>query len=204
MNRQLIALDGDGVLLDYNRAYAAAWQRAFGHYPTERDSQAYWAMDRWNVERLCDERLEQLRACFDETFWSTVPAMDGALEACEKLSAAGYELICVSALRPVHEQARLRNLQDLGFPIQRVIATSNTGGEQSPKAHALAQLQPVAFVDDYLPYFRGVSSSIHAALVLREPGGTPNTGPGLQAIHSTHTNLAAFANWWLSNDGIPR
>lgn len=46
----VIALDADGVLLDYNLAYAAAWQRAFGFYPRERDRCAYWAVDRWDVE----------------------------------------------------------------------------------------------------------------------------------------------------------
>jgi phosphoglycolate phosphatase-like HAD superfamily hydrolase len=30
MNNKIIALDADGVLLDYNLAYASAWQRAFG------------------------------------------------------------------------------------------------------------------------------------------------------------------------------
>ncbi len=54
MTRGMIALDADGVLLDYNLAYAGAWERAFGVYPVERDPLAYWAMDRWQVERLSD------------------------------------------------------------------------------------------------------------------------------------------------------
>ena len=204
MNQHLIALDGDGVLLDYNRAYASAWQRAFGHFPKERDPHAYWAMDRWEVERLSGERLDQFRACFDESFWTTVPALVGALEACQRLSAAGYEMVCVSALHPNHAEARLRNLRDLGFPIQRVIATSNAEKDRSPKAEVLAQLRPVAFVDDYLPYFKGISTEIHAALVTREPGGTPNTGLELQSVHSQHTDLAAFAGWWLNKTSASR
>jgi phosphoglycolate phosphatase-like HAD superfamily hydrolase len=204
MNHNVIALDGDGVLLDYNRAYATAWHRAFGYHPKERDPQAYWAMDRWEVERLSNDRLDQLQAAFDEGFWSTVPAMAGALEACKKLSAAGWELVCVSALRPQFTDARLRNLGDLGFPIDRVIATDSGSGYRSPKADALAQLRPVAFVDDYLPNFKGIPSEIHAALVQREPRGTPNIGPELQSIHSTHTDLTAFADWWLQRRRAPR
>ena len=48
MNTQakLIALDADGVLLDYNLAYASAWECAFGVRPQLRDPQAYWAIDR--------------------------------------------------------------------------------------------------------------------------------------------------------------
>jgi len=60
MNRRLskknstsiIALDADGVLLDYNAAYRFAWYRAFGELPELLDANAYWAIDRWNVRRL--------------------------------------------------------------------------------------------------------------------------------------------------------
>lgn len=204
MNRNLIALDCDGVLLDYNRAYAGVWHRAFGQWPKERNPHAYWAVDRWEVERLSGARLDQLRAAFDEDFWSTIPAIPGALDACQLLSANGWELVCVSALHPQFAEARLRNLADQGFPIERVIATSAGSGQGSPKADALAQLRPVAFVDDYLPYFLGIPAEIHAALVLREPHGTPNVGPELQSIHSTHANLAAFADWWLQRAGNTR
>jgi len=44
--KPLIALDGDGVLLDYNLAYAKAWEKATGTYPLERDAKAYWPIDR--------------------------------------------------------------------------------------------------------------------------------------------------------------
>ena len=63
----------------------------------------------------------------------------------------------------------------------------------------VAQLQPLAFVDDFLPYFDGVDARIHKALVLREQGGSPNAGPGLQAIDSTHATLADFSRWWLNH-----
>ncbi|MEX8193457.1 HAD family hydrolase [Comamonas guangdongensis] len=195
---KLIALDADGVLLDYNLAYASAWERAFGGRPQLRNPQAYWAMDRWTVESLQGEALQSFRRSFDAQFWSTVPAIAGAVQACEKLVAAGYELVCVSALKPEFAQARQANLQRLGFPIERVMATSNHAQPgHSPKARTLAQLRPAAFVDDFLPYFEGVPAQIHAALILREQDGSPNQGPGLQAIHSTHGNLAQFADWWL-------
>ena len=196
---KLIALDADGVLLDYNLAYAGAWERVFGKRPVLRNPQAYWAVDRWGVEMLQGDALNQFRTAFDAKFWSTVPAIAGAVQACEQLKAAGYELVCVSALKPEFADARLSNLQAHGFPIERVIATSNDAAAgSSPKAQALAQLQPAAFVDDFLPYFEGVPAQIHTALVLRESEGSPNHGAGLQAICSTHTHLADFAQWWLN------
>jgi len=63
------------------------------------------------------------------------------------------------------ERARLRDLRELGFLIERVIATGSTGAAISPKTEALQTIQPVAFVDDFLPYFRGLPGGINKALV---------------------------------------
>lgn len=196
--KPIIALDADGVLLDYHHAYARAWAKAFGTVPAVRDPQAYWPIDRWEVRRLAGDELAQFRACFDHHYWSTIPAIPGAVEASRALVAAGYELVCVSAIESQFEAARLANLRDAGFPIERVVATANTAIDVSPKAAALHELLPVAFVDDFLPYLRGISDNIHAALVTREPNGSPNAGADLAWAHSVHADLAAFAQWWLN------
>ncbi len=198
MSRETIALDADGVLLDLNLGYSTAWQRAFGRVLVERDPHAYWAMDRWDCDRLDEAGRAHFRSHFDEAFWSAVPALAGAVEACERLHAAGYQLVCVSALDAEFEAARLRNLREHGFPIERVVATGNVAGEHSPKAAAIAALAPVAFVDDFLPYFRGVPASVHRALVLRGSNGSPNTGPELALADSLHADLAGFASDWLA------
>lgn len=197
MTRPILALDADGVLLDYHLGYAAAWERAFGTTPRERDPLAYWPMDRWEVGRLTDDERTRFRVEFGEHFWAALPPLDGALEACHRLHDAGFELVCVSALELCYEAARLRNLCELGFPIERVIATGHTDSERSPKADAIDALRPVAFVDDYLPYLRGVRGDVHTALVLRAPNGSPNTGEDLALVGSTHQDLAEFADHWL-------
>lgn len=198
MARELIALDADGVLLDFHLGYAGAWQRAFGTRPRERDPLAYWPIDRWIVERLDDPaKRAHFRAHFDDLFWSSVPALEGAVEACHRLHDAGFDLVCVSALDSEFEAARLRNLRAHGFPIERVVATGNAAGERSPKADAIEALNPEAFVDDYLPYFRGVPAGVHRALILRGSNGTPNTGAELASADSLHDDLAAFATAWL-------
>ena len=198
MSNRLIALDADGVLLDFHLGYAGAWQRAFGAAPRERDRLAYWPIDRWEVERLDDAKRAHFRRHFDETFWTSVPPIEGAVEACHRLHDAGFELVCVSALEAEYESARLRNLRDLGFPIERVIATGNAAGERSPKADAIAALDPQAFVDDYLPYMRGVPSHVHTALILRALNGSPNTGEELALARSVHDDLAGFVTHWLA------
>jgi len=198
MPRPLIALDADGVLVDFHLGYANAWQRAFGEMPRERDPLAYWPFDRWQVERLAGDRLSHFRNHFDTQFWSSLPAIDGAVDACHRLRDAGFDLICVSALEAHHESARLANLRKLDFPIERVIATGNAASVRSPKADAITSLSPVAFVDDYLPYMRGVPEHVHLALVLRAPNGSPNEGEELKLAKSIHLDLREFADHWLA------
>lgn len=197
MRRPILALDADGVLLDFHLGYAVAWERAFGALPAERDPLAYWPMDRWDVSRLDAAKRLHFRQFFDAQFWSSVPPIEGALEACQRLHGAGFELVCVSALEEEFEADRLCNLRNLGFPIERVIATGNAPGEISPKADAIAQLRPLAFVDDYLPYLRGLPAAVHTALVLRAPNGSPNVGDDLALADSVHDDLGHFADHWL-------
>ncbi len=200
MNK-LIALDADGVLLDYNLAYGRVWERAFGQTPQLVEPRAYWARHRWGIPELAGDELAHFRSHFDTEFWSSVPAIDGALEACLALHGAGYKLVVVSALPPEYQQDRLANLLSHGFPIADVFSTPGAGGLDtvSPKAETLRRLKPVAFVDDYLPYLRGLTrDSMHVALITRDEEGSPNHGPEMTLADSTHGDLRDFADWWLS------
>lgn len=195
-----IAIDADGVLLDYNTAYSKAWFNVFGERLVLNNPAAYWPMERWNARRLVSNELEKFRSAFDHAFWSTIPAIPGALEACQRLADQGYNLVCVTALPEKFADARAQNLRDLGFPISRVVTTSNVIVGGSPKAQAIADLSPVAFVDDYAPYLVGVVPPVHLALILRDPVGSPNAGKLLDIPDSCHADLLDFANWWLSRE----
>lgn len=205
-SRPVIALDADGVLLDYNRAYAGAWAQAFGERPRLVNPRAYWPMDRWGVERLEGERLARFRACFDATFWSTIPPLPGAVQASRDLAAAGYRLVCVTAMDRAFAPARWRNLRDLGFAVERVVAVGKPGGPGNPKAAPAAALRAVAVVDDYLPYLQGLPRAVHAALIEHESDrdrhGSPNADPALAAPHSRHADLRAFVDWWTSRPPV--
>jgi phosphoglycolate phosphatase-like HAD superfamily hydrolase len=198
MTRPILALDADGVLVDLHIGYARAWQQAFGVALVERDPQAYWPADRWAVEPIDAEQRLLLRAQFERPeMWESLPAIAGAVEACHRLHNAGYELVCVTALEARFQPARLRNLKSLGFPIRKVVATGHMEGQRSPKADAIQALRPVAFVDDYIAYMRGVPTEVHTALVLRAPNGSPNVGDELKLARSVHQDLADFADHWL-------
>lgn len=201
----VIGLDADGVLLDYHAAYRQAWKRVFGYLPNLREPRAYWPIDRWEVRHLEGNELHKFRSFFDDDFWTSMPAISGAVTACKDLSDSGYDLVCVSALDAHFQSARLKNLRNCGFPIERVIATPvDASIGVNPKAEVLRELRPVAFVDDFLPYFRDISTEIHSALVLGEPIGSPNAGEDMALAQSQHADLAEFASWWLSRMSASR
>ena len=198
--QKTIALDADGVLLDYATAYAQAWFDAFGVRPQMTNPQAYFPREKWGLPVLEGDALAEFRAQFDSSFWSSLPALPGAVEACRDLHAAGYRLVVVSALPEEFAVDRHTNLLSHGFPVDAVYATPVLSSPtHNPKASVLQKLQPVAFVDDYLPYLRGISrSATHVALITREPYGSPNAGPELTLADSLHSDLPDFASWWLS------
>jgi phosphoglycolate phosphatase-like HAD superfamily hydrolase len=197
LTNKLIVLDADGVLLDYNLAYASAWEKAFDNYPTLKNANAYWAKDRWAADQLQGEALAKFRNVFDASFWSTIPAIKGALNACHSLSQAGFELICVTALPGKFQPARLQNLVQLGFPVETVLTADHSESNVSPKAEIINLFKPIAFVDDYLPYMSGIHVDTHRALITREHEMSPNQGSLLDGISSVHKNLEDFAKFWL-------
>lgn len=194
----VIALDADGVLLDYAAAYQAAWERAFGVLPALKNPDAFWPWDRWDVPRLSHTELQPLRDVMDETFWTGIPSMEGAVQACESLIKAGHRLVCVTALNPKWAEARKANLERIGFGLADLVVADNTKGDSNPKAPLINAMRPQVFVDDYLPYMLGIQSDVHKALVVRDAWGSPNTGPDMEKVNSTHGNLEEFAKWWLS------
>ena len=194
MPRPLIALDCDGVLLDFNLGYASAWERAFGNH---RSSAIRTPTGRWTAgRRTPDQRgRARFRAAFDTQFWSTMPPIDGRCRGvpppARRRPRTGLRL----GARPEFQAARLRNLRELGFPIERVIATGNAGASAAQGRRDRAD--PAAFVDDYLSTC-AAAAHVHTALVLRAPNGSPNVGPELALAKSVHEDLGGFADHWLA------
>lgn len=199
MNKKsLIALDVDGVLLDYSTAYAKAWEKAFGHHPVEVNPHAFWPHERWGIPWLEGEQLKHFKTQFDEVFWSTLPALPGAVEACAQLIDAGFELIAVTAIDSDWLDARILNLQSRGFPIERVLATGGAlPGRPNPKAAFVNELMPMAFVDDYPPFLEGIHESVYLALIQHTQMGDKRGTKGLERT-STYASLHAFSSAWVN------
>jgi phosphoglycolate phosphatase-like HAD superfamily hydrolase len=197
-NTRLIALDADGVLIDYHEGYAQAWERAFGHRPALRNAEGYHPMDYWNVPTLNRKELEHLRLHgFTEQTWRNMPAIPGAVAACRELQQAGYSLVCVTALEPSFEEARTYNLRTLGFHFDSVHAVGARDAG-NPKRERIKALKPAAFVDDYLGFLQNLPPNTWRALIRGRPHNSPNLDRSLSPPDSTHVSLAEFSKYWLT------
>lgn len=193
INNNLIALDADGVLIDYHEAYAMAWCRAFGYRPAIRDPQGHHPYHYWDVPLLDEAGRSHLATNgFTEELWASMPVLEGALDACELLQDKGFALICVTALRPSMRDARSRNLVNLGFKLDAVYAVGSRA-EGNPKRKQLTLLSPLVFVDDHLPFLQDLPESVTRVLINVRPNNSPNCNPAVEQPHYEHRSLLEFA-----------
>lgn len=199
MEREVIAIDGDGVIFDYSEGYIRAWEKCFGYRPAVVNPAATMVTDKYGVPHLEGDELEHFRSEFSDDFWATLPILEGAEEACRMLHEK-YDLAMVTAIQPNHLDARTRNIGDM--PFFDIIATPYEGFnrrlDKSPKINAVKKLGAIAFVDDYLPFHRGMPTNIHTALI-----GSKNAAYDdmqlLLNISSIHSSLLDFAQDFLEN-----
>ena len=100
--------------------------------------------------RLSQEEKVLFEQKWDEIGWRTMPHLPGAVEACQLLHEAGYELICVTAMPHRFADHRLENFRLHGFPIDKVIGVnySQKRDSHNPKKETIKNLNPLIFVDD--------------------------------------------------------
>lgn len=195
--RKILALDADGVVLDYNAQACSMWEKAFGSQVQPRDHPTgHHFPQRFHTERLAipEDYLHFQKVFAANDGWRTMRALPHALEGCRLLDRAGYDIHIVTAMPLEYQHQRVENLANLGFPIAKVHATGRGDGWNNPKKEILLQLKPVAFLDDLLDNFREVNHLLHCGL-LDWHGLTNETS--LQA--STHQNVMQFAQYCIEH-----
>ena len=84
-----LAIDGDGVIFDYQAAFPRVWKKAFGTELKLVEPNAFYGWRAYGV--VWDGPAQQLR--FEQHFeaedWAELPLMAGADEACALLDRAG-------------------------------------------------------------------------------------------------------------------
>jgi phosphoglycolate phosphatase-like HAD superfamily hydrolase len=197
MNKnKLLALDGDGVIFDYRKAFPVVWKAAFGAEIEMVEPNSYHAHTAYGISWESDEQKNLFFEQFGTHAWATMPLMDGADEACKLLKDAGYKLIIVSSMNPKFSQARADNCKLFDLPIDDVIAVKRVEKE-NPKLAELHRLKPAALVDDLIDNFDGLDSAIHAAFINYERIDCPSRSHRI-APDSSHGSLLKFAHYWLS------
>jgi len=189
MNK-IIALDCDGVLLDYNEAYARCWKRAFGEKLTIKNRDAYYAYNQYDCKFTSDEQKAQFDIFKDtDEFWSDIGLLPGVYTACHILVNEGYKLVCVTKMDNKFKDARVQNFAAYGLPISETYC-------EDDKLETLLKLNPEALVDDKDENFRGLDKTdIHCALIDRNQYDSPNGN--LNNVNSYHASLRDFVEWWV-------
>lgn len=207
-SKPILAVDCDGVLLNYNLAYGQAYEEHFGTKLSVKDPLAFHATNYWGIEE------PPVNSSFWQAFneeldmWTRMPAIPGAVEACHEFVAMGFELVCVTSMPEKMAEKRQWNLQDLNFPIERVIACGRKHQEndfvpqeqssKNPKKEAIEKLCPAWFVDDEwrkLKGFEGIN------LVMIDPGYSENLNQDAthQELRCVVPNLKSLADWFKLN-----
>lgn len=198
---KVIAIDGDGVLFDYNAVYPFVWRKAFGEDLIEVQPNSYHAHKQFAVAFSSDAQKAAFFDAFDDEAWANMPALPGAIEAVQMLFCHGYTLVCVSSMPEKFAKARFRNLRALGMPFERVIATGRGEGGGNPKKSAIEALGPSFFADDLLDNFRDLSTKTHTAWIDYKKPDSPSLSVVGQGWHdSAHGSLLDFAKWVISSE----
>lgn len=147
MTKPVLALDVDGVLLNFSGFWVQTAEQALGrNLPLL--SRAYHFGVRLGLTKA------EYDACWDYfrsiDGWSKVPAFPGVGEVLQQL-ADRYRLVAVTGIPFDVLDARLANLQALDFPLEEVLAT---GHRDFSKEQLLRERQAVAFVDDRLKHLQ--------------------------------------------------
>ncbi len=193
--KPIIAIDIDGVTLDYKAAYARKWQRAFGRMPRIKNPKAAKLWEYYDIPHLAKDspELAKLEAAADDDFWSTMPPMGQAVSAVRLIRSYGYRTISVSAAPNCQAENRAFNLARHGFEMDDVIC-NQIDGAISPKTQIINDMQPAYFVDDYINYFHGVNRSVKKVLI-NEPENHPSEHVSLAEMDLVLPSLFSFALW---------
>lgn len=142
---QRIALDADGVILNFDVAWRRTGSALLGR---ELFSQAmvYDFSRRYGLS--AEEEARVWDVFHQQEGIRRTPALPGAIDAVAALCAAGYDVHIVTAISPEHQAQRMDCLQRLGLPDIPVHCVG-AGGR---KEDLLRWLSPGAYVDDRIKH----------------------------------------------------
>lgn len=199
----LIALDVDGVLLDYNAQFARLAAEVLDRPLRLVDPDAHHFVNAYGIT-LSREDKQRIYDRFDRDGWLTMPPMERAVDAAQRLHADGHRLFCVSSMPPRFAAHRAQNLENLGIVIDGVIGSDRDESREghNPKAEHLIALAPDVFVDDQLRNFLDLPAGICKVWIDRGTHDSPNNGMDPSLADHRFPSLHAFMEALVANPSL--
>ena len=169
MNKvKTIALDVDGVLLDFTKASDDYMKKHFGKEPII-------LIDDFNLSITSMQKRYGLNSdkdvllLLDEMvangFYKNIPAFKGVKEAVEKIKEKNFKIVIITAIHDGAKEDRLVNLLNEVNLIPDEIFCVGMG---KSKSQIIADLKPDIFVDDRMKYLKGGDKVFHSVWVDQE------------------------------------
>lgn len=198
-----IAIDGDGVLFDYNKAAANLYESLYNEKLKEVHPKAYNFDVQYDLQQSSEPQFKsKMYSLFDKhEVWGKMPAIEGALEATRLMKEKGYTLVCLTSMPPRYQYLRHQNALSLGYPIDHVVAVdrrqSRLQGIENPKKQWILDNKPVAFIDDLLINFLDMADIKDTQLVWLDNQHCNNKNPNdiydKNQVHTITNSLMDFA-----------
>lgn len=163
-NKKRIALDVDGVLLNFMESIDKAAEIVMGKkfIPGRDDDNIlhYHLESRFGV--TTEVKLEILDYMLKTRMYANIRAFDSAKEAVQKIKENDFDIYVVTALP---ESARDMRLENLKKELDLVPKDIYCVGMGLNKADALREVNPDVFIDDRVTYLADAPYIYHLALV---------------------------------------
>ena len=185
MQKDIILIDCDQCLLNFNQRVADIYEELFGHQPTIKNPKAFKAANVYDFSNLTQSELEIFgKHCTGENMWSKMKPMDGALEFVNSLSD-DFKFIVFTSMQPIYEKVRMGNLLDVGFKVDQVFAVPGSK-IHNPKEDFARETNAVYFIDDLAKNFKGIHD-IPTQLILLDHQYTDGANDNREGIIINHT-----------------
>lgn len=185
MTKEIILIDCDQCLLDFNQRVADIYFEIFGRYPKVKAPNAFKAANVFDFSDLTEKEMAYFQEkCKGENMWSKMKPMPGAVDFVNTLSP-NFDFIVFTSMQAEYEQIRFDNLKDVGFNVKKVIAVSGSKLFNPKEAYA-RETKAVYFIDDLAKNFKGLHD-IPTKLILLDHGYTDGANDQREGIKIDHT-----------------